>query len=77
MPGINDAAESIEAIAEAARAAGASHLWAQPVFLKPCALAVFLPFALFYMKQPFRMDFVWAGLCLLGAVFFMFRQPLV
>ena len=39
-------------------------------------LSVFVPFALFYMKQPFRMDFVWAGLCLLGAVFFMFRQPL-
>lgn len=39
-------------------------------------LSVFIPFALFYMKQPFRMDFVWAGACLLGAVFFMFRQPL-
>lgn len=37
-------------------------------------LAVFVPFAIFYMRQPFRMDFVWAGLCLLGAVFFMFRQ---
>lgn len=40
-------------------------------------LAVFVPFALFYMKQPFRLDFVWAGLCLLGAVYFMFRQPMV
>ena len=37
-------------------------------------LAVFVPFALFYMKQPFRLDFVWAGLCILGAVFFMFRS---
>lgn len=37
-------------------------------------LAVFVPFAIFYMREPFRMDFVWAGLCLLGAVFFMFRQ---
>lgn len=37
-------------------------------------LLVFVPFAIFYMKQPFRMDFVWAGLCLLGAVYFMFRQ---
>ena len=36
-------------------------------------LVVFVPFAVFYMKQPFRLDFVWAGLCLLGAVFFMFR----
>ena len=40
-------------------------------------LSVFVPFAVFYMKQPFRLDFVWAGLCLLGAVFFMFRQPMV
>ncbi len=37
-------------------------------------LVVFVPFAMFYMRQPFRLDFVWAGLCLLGAVFFMFRQ---
>ncbi|MDB6062686.1 MAG: hypothetical protein JWM78_2789 [Verrucomicrobiaceae bacterium] len=37
-------------------------------------LSVFVPFAVFYMKQPFRLDFLWAGLCLLGAVYFMFRQ---
>lgn len=36
-------------------------------------LSVFVPFALFYMHQPLKMDFVWAGLCLLGAVYFMFR----
>ena len=36
-------------------------------------LSVFVPFALFYMKQPLSMNFVWAGLCLLGAVYFMFR----
>ncbi len=39
-------------------------------------LSIFVPFSVLYMKQPFRLDFVWAGLCLLGAVFFMFRQPL-
>ena len=44
MPGINDGARSLEAIAQAAQVAGAGHFWAQPVFLKPCALAVFLPF---------------------------------
>ncbi len=37
-------------------------------------LSVFVPFAVFYMKQSFRWDFVWAGLCLIGAVYFMFRQ---
>ena len=36
-------------------------------------LGVFVPFAMFYMDQPFRLDFVWAGLCLLGAVYFIFR----
>ncbi len=39
-------------------------------------LSVFVPFAIFYMRQQLRLDFVWAGLCLLGAVYFMFRgQP--
>ena len=36
-------------------------------------LAVFVPFAILYMKQRFKTDFVWAGVCLLGAVYFMFR----
>ena len=36
-------------------------------------LTVFVPFAVFYMKQPVRLDFLWAGLCMCGAVFFMFR----
>ncbi len=39
-------------------------------------LSVFVPFSMLYLKEPFRMDFVWAGLCLLGAVFFMFRERL-
>ena len=37
------------------------------------ALAVFVPFSLLYMQQPFKLDFLWAGLCLVGAVYFMFR----
>jgi len=36
-------------------------------------LAVFVPFAVYYMNQPMRLDFLWAGLCLLGAVYFIFR----
>jgi len=36
-------------------------------------LMVFVPFAVFYMRQPLNWNFVWAGACLLGAVFFMFR----
>lgn len=36
-------------------------------------LLVFMPFAVWYLKQPFRMDFVWASLCMLGAVYFVFR----
>lgn len=36
-------------------------------------LAVFVPFAVFYMKEPLKLDYLWAGLCLLGAVYFIFR----
>jgi uncharacterized protein len=36
-------------------------------------LMVFAPFAVVYMKQPLRLDFLWAALCILGAVYFMFR----
>lgn len=36
-------------------------------------LLVFVPFSVWYMKQPIRLDFLWAGLCLMGAVYFVFR----
>jgi uncharacterized protein (DUF486 family) len=38
-------------------------------------LSVFVPFAIFYMKEAPRLDFLWAGLCLIGAVYFIFRGP--
>ena len=37
-------------------------------------LTVFVPFAMLYMDQPFKTDFIWAGLCLVGAVYFIFRS---
>ena len=37
-------------------------------------LSVFVPFSMLYMKESFRLDFIWAGLCLCGAVFFIFRK---
>jgi hypothetical protein len=39
-------------------------------------LSVFIPFSLLYLKEPLKLDYLWAGLCLLGAVFFMFRDKL-
>jgi len=39
------------------------------------ALGVFVPFAVYYMKQPLRLDFLWATLCLVAAAYFMFRTP--
>jgi uncharacterized protein (DUF486 family) len=36
-------------------------------------LSVFVPFAMLYMGAPFKLDYLWAGLCLVGAVFFIFR----
>lgn len=37
------------------------------------ALTVFVPFVFFYMKEPLKLDYLWAGLCILGAVYFIFR----
>jgi len=36
-------------------------------------LAVFVPFAVLYMHEPVKLDYLWAGLCLMGAVYFIFR----
>ena len=36
-------------------------------------LVVFVPFAIFYMEQPVKLDYLWAALCILGAVYFVFR----
>lgn len=36
-------------------------------------LAVFVPFCILYMHQPLKLNFLWAGLCLMGAVFFIFK----
>ena len=36
-------------------------------------LCVFVPFAVLFMKQPLKLDFLWAGCCLMGAVYFIFR----
>ncbi|MGR9116740.1 MAG: DMT family protein [Gammaproteobacteria bacterium] len=39
-------------------------------------LSVFVPFAFFYLKEPLKLDYLWAGLCIFGAVFFMFRDKI-
>jgi len=39
-------------------------------------LVVFVPFAVFYLREPLKLDFLWAGLCMVGAVYFMFRDKL-
>ncbi len=38
-------------------------------------LSVFVPFAVLYMKEPLSWNYLWAGLCLMGAVYFIFRGP--
>jgi uncharacterized protein (DUF486 family) len=40
-------------------------------------LSIFVPFSVFYMKEPLKLDYLWAGLCLVGAVYFMFRSRFV
>ncbi len=37
-------------------------------------LSVFVPFAIYYMGEPLKMDYLWAGLCMVGAVYFIFRS---
>jgi uncharacterized protein len=36
-------------------------------------LSVFVPFSVLYMKEPLRLDYLWAGVCIMGAVYFLFR----
>jgi uncharacterized protein len=38
-------------------------------------LTVFVPFAVLYMGKPMKLDYLWAALCILGAVYFVFRSP--
>ena len=38
------------------------------------SLTVFVPFVLYYMRQPLKLDYLWASFCMLGAVYFMFRK---
>lgn len=37
-------------------------------------LSVFVPFAILYMKEPIKLDYLWAGMCMVGAAYFMFRE---
>ena len=41
------------------------------------SLSVFIPFSIYILKEPFKTDYIWAGLCLLGAVFFMFKDKIL
>jgi len=38
-------------------------------------LSVFVPFAIFYMREPVKLDYLWAALCIMAAVYFIFRSP--
>jgi uncharacterized protein (DUF486 family) len=53
--------------------AGGMSLAQLKILQEVITLAVFVPFAMLYMGQGFKWDYVWAGLCLLGAVYFIFR----
>ena len=39
-------------------------------------LSIFVPFSVMYLREPLKLDYLWAGCCLLGAVYFMFREKL-
>ena len=52
---------------------GVMNLGQLKILQEVITLSVFVPFALFYMKEKLTLDYLWAGICLLGAVFFLFR----
>lgn len=52
---------------------GAMNLAQLKILQEVITLSVFVPFAFLYMGQPLKLDYLWAGLCLLGAVYFIFR----
>jgi hypothetical protein len=52
---------------------GAMTLGQLKIMQEVITLCVFVPFAILYMRQPLKLDFLWAGLCMVGAVYFMFR----
>ncbi len=53
---------------------GAMTLGQLKIMQEVITLGVFVPFAVVYMRQPLKLDFLWAGLCMVGAVYFMFRS---
>jgi uncharacterized protein len=54
---------------------GVLHLAQLKILQEVITLAVFVPFAVAYMKQPIKLDYLWAALCIVGAVYFVFRSP--
>lgn len=53
---------------------GAMSLPQLKILQEVISLSVFVPFSLIYMKQGFKLDFLWAALCLVGAIYFVFRH---
>jgi uncharacterized protein len=52
---------------------GVMNLGQLKILQEVVTLSVFVPFSVLYMKEPLKLDFLWAGLCLMGAVYFVFR----
>ncbi|QDF98548.1 hypothetical protein CJ010_19390 [Azoarcus sp. DD4] len=54
--------------------AGSLNLAQLKIMQEVITLLVFVPFVVLYMKQPLKLDYLWAALCMLGAVYFIFRN---
>jgi uncharacterized protein len=54
--------------------AGALSLGQLKIVQEVITLTVFVPFAVYYMKQPLKLDYLWAAFCIMGAVYFVFRS---
>jgi len=49
-------------------------LYQLKIIQEAVTLTIFIPFVVFYMRQSFKWDYVWAGMCIMGAVYFMFKK---
>jgi hypothetical protein len=54
---------------------GAMSLAQLKILQEAITLTLFVPFAVFYMREAPRLDYLWASLCIMGAVYFVFRSP--
>jgi len=55
---------------------GVMNLGQLKIMQEVITLLIFVPFSIYYFNLPFKLDYIWSGLCLTGAVFFIFKEQI-